>query len=169
MARKVFFTLHRTQRIVDFEVFKFHSSRSSSINFSSGKLTPINTKDLCPQKLRNTYLYLCHSIKHCLVTGLTTLSSTVLLSFLPNLCTLHYSVSSSKASRKYSFNCWVNEFTAKYFLALSFSVLCYTPKQGSVLQKSGNISCFSNPTKILPELVTTDLPLTLENKLLFGY
>lgn len=150
-------------------MFKFHPSRTSSIHFSYNKLAPTNTKDLCPQKMRNTYLYLCHFIKHCLVIGLMTLSSTVRISFLSNLCILHYSVSSSMASRKYSFNCWINEFTAKYFTAVSFSVLCHTAKQESKLQETVTISCFSNPTKIKSELVTSDVPLTLDNQLLFGY
>lgn len=103
------------------------------------------------------------------VTHLRTLCSIACISFLSNLSILHYSVSSSMASRKYSFNCWINEFTAKYFMAVSFSVLCHTPKQESILQETVNISCCSNPTKIESEMVTIDAPLTLENQLLFGY
>lgn len=60
------------------------------VQFISPVVNWRNTKDLCPQKMRNTYLYLCHFIKHCLVTGLRTLSSTVHIYFLSNLCMLHY-------------------------------------------------------------------------------
>lgn len=122
-------------------------------------------KGLCPLKLRNTYLYLCHSIKYCLVTGLMTLSSTVFI-FLPDLCTPQCFVSSSMASRKYPFNYWMNEFTAKCFHG-SFSVLCNTPKRDSILQEMVHFFCFSNATKILSDLVTNDPPLTVENQNLY--
>lgn len=104
--------------------------------------------------------YFCLFIKYCLATGLKTFSNNAFLSFLPRLCSPQYSVSSSMVSGHYAFKYRINEFTAVF---LQFSALCYTPKQRSVVHEMVHFFCFSNSTKTLSVLVTTDPPLTLEN------
>lgn len=144
-------------------MFKFHPSKTSSINFSCRKTNSTNTKDLCPLKLRNTYsifvissnMFLWQVLWHCLWNCTYSFSPTFVLS--NTLWLLQWLLGSIP------FNCWMNEFTAKCFRILSCSVLCYTPNQGSILQEIVNF-CFSNPTKTLFELVTMDHALTLENQ-----